>query len=131
MVLKRLLLERLLLERLLPVVAIGLIGAGCSSSAETGSGAPRRLRVDATVAPVTDIVRQVVGDRVELVGLIPEGVDSHTFEPSPETVKSLTKADVLFMDGLHLEGSTLKQAEANMTHPVAEPSSTTASPNDS
>jgi ABC-type Zn uptake system ZnuABC Zn-binding protein ZnuA len=72
------------------------------------------LTVAATVAPITDIVRQVVGDRVRLVGLIPEGVDSHTFEPSPATVKALEHTDVLFMDGLHLEGSTLQQARANM-----------------
>jgi ABC-type Zn uptake system ZnuABC Zn-binding protein ZnuA len=54
------------------------------------------------------------GDEVTLIGLIPPGVDSHTFEPSPSTVKDLTRADVLFLNGLHLEGSTRKQAEANM-----------------
>ena len=106
---------------------LAIAAAGCSSSqaARTG-GTGAKLVVDSTVAPITDIVRQVVGDRVDLVGLIPEGVDSHTFEPSPETVKSLARGDVLFMDGLHLEGSTLKQAEANMPHPVAEPASTAA-----
>src|SRR5947208_9741121 len=98
------------------VVAL-LACAACSTSAG-GSG---RIVVDSTVAPITDIVRQVVGDRVNLVGLIPEGVDSHTFEPSPATVKSLTKAAVLFLDGLHLEGSTLKQAQANMPRPLARP----------
>src|SRR5437773_10488710 len=91
------------------VVAL-LACAACSTSAG-GSG---RIVVDSTVAPITDIVRQVVGDRARLVGLIPEGVDSHTFEASPDTVKSLSRADVLFMDGLHLEGSILRQARANM-----------------
>ncbi|HMC51467.1 MAG TPA: metal ABC transporter substrate-binding protein, partial [Acidimicrobiales bacterium] len=48
-----------------------------------------------------------------------------TFEPSPETAKSLARADVLFMDGLHLEGSTLQQARADMAAPVTvtQPSS--------
>src|SRR5438105_7602578 len=115
------------------LVAVGVTaglaaGAACapSRSASRTTGGSPRLTVAATVAPIVDIVRQVVGDRVRLVGLIPEGVDSHTFEPSPETVKSLARGDVLFMDGLHLEGSTLKQAEANMPHPVAEPASTAA-----
>ena len=40
---------------------------------------------------------------------------------APATVKSLAKADVLFMDGLHLEGSTRKQAQTNMPRPVAQP----------
>src|SRR4051794_15743267 len=114
-------LKHLVLKRLLPFVVIGLIGAGCASSAEIRSPGPRRLRVDAPVAPVADIVRQVVGDRVELVGLIPGGVDSHTFEPSPSTAKALSRADVLFMDGLHLEGSTLEQAHANMPEVVVVP----------
>jgi len=91
-----------------------LVAACGTATARTGRSATSKLVVDATVAPITDIVRHVVGDRVKLVGLIPEGVDSHTFEPSPATVKSLQNADVLFMDGLHLEGSTLSQAKANM-----------------
>ena len=91
---------------------VGLVAGACGSATRKAAG--DRLMVDSTVAPITDIVRQVVGDRVQLVGLIPEGVDSHTFEPSPATVKSLSKADVLFLDGLHLEGSTLKEARANM-----------------
>lgn len=94
-----------------------LLSTACSPTSPSSNG---KLVVEATVAPITDIVRQVVGDRVELHGLIPEGVDSHTFEPSPSTVKSLAKADVLFMDGLHLEGSTLRQAKANMRAPVHE-----------
>src|SRR5437764_15328619 len=102
------------LRRLPLVLTLALVSAGCSSASGTGAASTRRLRVDATVAPVTDIVRQVVGDRAQLVGLIPEGVDSHTFEASPDTVKSLSRADVLFMDGLHLEGSILRQARANM-----------------
>lgn len=96
----------------LVVLMMGLLAAGCSSeSAAAGRG---RLSVDATVAPITNIVRNIVGNRVDLVGLIPEGVDSHTFEPSPATVRKLSGADILFMDGLHLEGSTLAQAKANM-----------------
>ncbi|HMC09612.1 MAG TPA: zinc ABC transporter substrate-binding protein, partial [Actinomycetota bacterium] len=73
--------------------ALAIVAAGCTSgqAARPATGGARPV-VDSTVAPVTDIVRQVVGDRVELVGLIPESVDSHTFEPSPETVKSLARA---------------------------------------
>lgn len=102
----------------LPIV-LALLVSGCGSSTHAAprSGAGR-LRVGATVAPIVDIVREVVGDRVVLTGLIPEGVDSHTFEPSPATARTLAQVDVLFMDGLHLEGSTLDQARANMPHPV-------------
>src|SRR5438270_7418689 len=103
------------------LAGVAVAGAACGSSGSTSASGTTKRTVDSTVAPITDIVRQVVGDRVNLTGLIPEGVDSHTFEPSPATVKSLAKADVLFMDGLHLEGSTLKQAQANMPRPLARP----------
>ncbi|HEX2192325.1 MAG TPA: metal ABC transporter substrate-binding protein [Acidimicrobiales bacterium] len=94
------------------LLALAITACGGASTQErTGSDG---IRVATTVAPVTDIVRQVVGDRVELDGLIPEGVDSHTFEPSPSTVRSLAGADVLFLNGLHLEESTLAQARAAM-----------------
>ena len=45
-------------------------------------------------------------------GLIPEGVDSHTFEPTPDTARTLAEADLIFLNGLDLEDPTLKLAEA-------------------
>lgn len=97
--------------------AIALLGACTTAGGAVSSGpSGNRLVVATTVAPITDIVRQVVGGDATVVGLIPEGVDSHTFEPSPATVRDLSGADVLFMDGLHLEGSTETQARANLPH---------------
>jgi ABC-type Zn uptake system ZnuABC Zn-binding protein ZnuA len=95
------------------VVIVGGAACGAPAGASSRSGRPT---VDATVAPIADIVRNVVGRHADVVGLIPEGVDSHTFEPSPATVRHLASADVLFMDGLGLEGSTLAQARADMRH---------------
>jgi ABC-type Zn uptake system ZnuABC Zn-binding protein ZnuA len=93
-------------------VLLALAIAGCGGASREGSAEDSRLRVATTVAPVTDVVRQVVGDRATVVGLIPDGVDSHTFEPSPSTVRTLAEADVFFLNGLHLEESTLAQARA-------------------
>ncbi|HWC11847.1 MAG TPA: metal ABC transporter substrate-binding protein [Acidimicrobiales bacterium] len=95
-------------------VLLALAIAACGDASKGDRATPGRLRVATTVAPVTDIVRQVVGDRVDVVGLVPEGMDSHTFEPSPSTVRSLAGADVFFLNGLGLEESTLAQARAAM-----------------
>src|SRR5439155_13632614 len=46
-------------------------------------------------------------------GLIPEGVDSHTFEPTPQSARLLARADLILVNGLHLEDPTLKLAQAN------------------
>ena len=72
-----------------------------------------RLIVATSVAPLANIARNVVGDRAEVVQLIPDGTDSHTYEPSPRNAKDLERADVVFLNGLHLEQPTLKLAQAN------------------
>ena len=57
-----------------------------------------------TCGMVTDIVRNVVGDRGEVVGLMGEGVDPHLYKPTRNDVKELLSADIVFYAGLLLEG---------------------------
>lgn len=71
------------------------------------------VKVLTTVAPITDIVRQVGGPRIALHGLIPDGVDSHTFEPAPSDIRFIAEADLIIVNGLHLETPTEKLAAAN------------------
>ena len=74
----------------------------------------KRLNVVTTVAPITSIVENIGGDKIRLTGIIPEGINSHTFEPVPSDVKILAAADLLIANGLDLEIPTLKLARANM-----------------
>ena len=67
-----------------------------------------------TVAPLTSIVANVAGDRAEVVGLVPEGTNSHTFDPPPSAAAVLADADVLFINGLQLEEPTKELAEENL-----------------
>lgn len=53
---------------------------------------------------VTDIVRQVVGDRYQVLGLMGEGVDPHLYKPTTSDTAKLSSADVVFYNGLMLEG---------------------------
>ena len=66
-----------------------------------------------TVAPLTNIVSNIAGDRVRVQGVIPEGTDSHTFEPRPSDADLLSKADLIFVNGLRLEVPTVKLAQAS------------------
>ena len=84
--------------------------AGCSTG---GAGGEESLQVVTTVSPITDIVRRVAGTDAEVTGVIPEGVDSHTFEPTPETARAIATADVIFVNGLHLEDPTVELAESS------------------
>jgi ABC-type Zn uptake system ZnuABC Zn-binding protein ZnuA len=96
---------------LLGAVLAGSLLAGCSGSA-AGSDSGK-LVVATSVSPITDIAKNVAGGAATVVGVIPEGVDSHTFEPTPETAKTLSEADLIVLNGLDLEDPTLKLAEAN------------------
>jgi ABC-type Zn uptake system ZnuABC Zn-binding protein ZnuA len=74
----------------------------------------KELNVVTTVAPITSIVENVAGDKIHLTGIIPEGIDSHTFEPIPSDAKLLAAADLIIVNGLDLEIPTVKLAEANL-----------------
>src|SRR5215510_5067177 len=76
--------------------------------------AEKKLNVVTTVAPITSIVENIAGDRINLAGIIPEGINSHTFEPIPSDSKLLANADLVIINGLDLEIPTVKLAQANM-----------------
>jgi len=92
---------------------VALAGGACGQS-EAEPNAGERLRVVTTVAPITSIVAAVAGDRVRIEGLVPEGTNSHTFEPKPRAVEQLARADVVYMNGLGLEEPTKDLAEESL-----------------
>ncbi|MBI3961469.1 MAG: zinc ABC transporter substrate-binding protein [Deinococcus sp.] len=71
-----------------------------------------KLNVVTTVAPLTNIVFNVTGSLVNLHGIIPEGINSHTFEPTPADVAFIASADVVFLNGLNLEVPTEELVDA-------------------
>jgi ABC-type Zn uptake system ZnuABC Zn-binding protein ZnuA len=96
--------------------ALALVLAGCGGGAPADQpGDPAdRLKVVTTVAPITDIVRQVAGAEVEVVGIVPDGADSHTFEPAPSVAREIADARLFIANGLFLEEPSLRLAEANL-----------------
>jgi ABC-type Zn uptake system ZnuABC Zn-binding protein ZnuA len=116
---------------LVAVVAVLAAGA-CSGTPETSARAlaERRLHVVTTVAPITSIVAAVAGDRADIRGLVPEGTNSHTFEPPPGAAKDLARADLIFLNGLQLEEPTRRLAETVKTGdtPIVELGPATVDP---
>ncbi len=72
------------------------------------------LNVATTVAPISSIVRNIGGDRINLRGIVPDGTNSHTFEPAPSDAVILSSADVLIANGLDLEDPTIEMANENL-----------------
>lgn len=62
-----------------------------------------RLSVVTTIFPYYDFVRQVAGDRVKLKLIVPAGMDSHSFEPTPADMAAMEQADVLICNGGGME----------------------------
>lgn len=91
-----------------------LLGLGAALPPAQPASAQTKLKVVATVAPITNIVQNVGGTRIDLEGIIPPGVDSHTFEPAPGDARNLAAADLIVVNGLALEGTTIELAEANL-----------------
>jgi ABC-type Zn uptake system ZnuABC Zn-binding protein ZnuA len=74
----------------------------------------RAVRVATTVAPITSIAANIAaGTPTEITGIVPEGTNSHTYEPPPSVAATLESADVVFINGLVLEEPTKELAEAN------------------
>ncbi|MBA2577017.1 MAG: zinc ABC transporter substrate-binding protein [Euzebyaceae bacterium] len=98
------------------VLALSLTATACAgqpyaAGAENDEG---RLQVATTVAPITSIVSTIAGDRADITGIVPEGTNSHTFEPPPSVAELMSAVDVVYVNGLKLEEPTRELARANM-----------------
>jgi manganese/iron transport system substrate-binding protein len=121
-------------RRMLALTAVACLvvgAAGCSSTAGSGTPPPSgaggtsrgwqdvltggadMLDVATTVAPISSIARNIGGDRIRLRGIVPDATNSHTFEPAPSDAQTLARADLIVVNGLHLEEPTLQMATAS------------------
>ncbi len=89
---------------LFPLVMLLASAALWLAAPAISAGAERKVKVAATVTMVTDLVKQVGGDRVEVTGLMGPGVDPHLYKASASDIVKLQQADVIFYSGLLLEG---------------------------
>lgn len=97
----------------LTLFAAALVGCGERERAgppasDAPAAAEPRFRAVATVAMIGDAVRAVAGDDVEVESLIGPGVDPHLFRPTSTDMQRLLRADVVFANGLQLEGKMLE-----------------------
>lgn len=98
---------------LLPIVTslAALLALSACTATEQDDG---ELKIATTVAPITSIASNIGGDRVAIEGIVPEGTNSHTFEPAPQVAELLSTADVVLINGLQLEEPTKDLAQSNM-----------------
>lgn len=97
-------------------IAGALLLAGCSSDGgdQDSAAGSDQLLIATTVSPITSIASRIGGDRVTIEGIVPEGTNSHTFEPAPQVAELVSKADIILVNGLKLEDPTIDLAAANL-----------------
>jgi ABC-type Zn uptake system ZnuABC Zn-binding protein ZnuA len=106
--------RRLLIVCLVLAPAGLIVACGSDDAGDASSIGADQLQVGTTVAPITSIVANIGGDRVKITGIVPEGTNSHTFEPKPSVAELMSTLDVLYVNGLKLEEPTKELAEENL-----------------
>lgn len=87
---------------LITALALGaaIVVAGCGGGGSSGEGP---LKVVATTTQVSDLVREVGGEDVELTQILQPNTDPHEYEPRPDDVEAVATADLVFRSGGHLD----------------------------
>jgi len=87
-----------------PLLALALLLTACESRpAQTQPAGPRMLTVVTTFTVLADMIQQVGGDKVQVKPLVPPGGEVHTYQPTPDDIKNVARATIVFYNGAHLE----------------------------
>jgi manganese/zinc/iron transport system substrate-binding protein len=95
------------MKKILLILVITLAFFNCKSEKKTN----QKLNVVTTTSMITDLVSNIGGDYINLQGLMGSGVDPHLYKASEGDVSKLSNADIIFYNGLHLEGKLVEVFE--------------------
>lgn len=96
----------------LVVLACAALLAGISPHAqETTTNTDDRPYIVTTTAQIADVVRAVAGDTARVESLMGEGIDPHLYRPTRTDIMKLKRANIVFYNGLHLEGQMVELME--------------------
>jgi manganese/zinc/iron transport system substrate-binding protein len=92
---------------LMLLAAVAVVGCGKKEEAKKPAeeAGPKKVQVVATTGMIADIVRHIGAEKVNVTTLIGPGVDPHTYKATDDDVKQMLAADVIFFNGLNLEGA--------------------------
>ena len=107
--------RRRVVRALLAMGTAGLLAgcAGCSPRTETDGAPDGRLNVVTSLFPYYDFARQIGGEEIDLSLVVPAGMDSHAFEPTPADMRMIQEADIIFCNGGEME-NWLEQVLASL-----------------
>lgn len=80
-----------------------ILMTACSSSGNNTENNSDKIKISATLFPQYDFARQIAGDKADISLLLPSGMDSHSYEPTPADIISISKSDMFIYTGEYLE----------------------------
>lgn len=81
-----------------------LLAVGCAESTQQVKDNDGKLYIVTTTGMIADAVQQVAGEYATVEALMGPGVDPHLYKATGSDLERLNKADLIFYNGLHLEG---------------------------
>lgn len=93
------------MKRFLGVVMLMMFLVGCS--AENDATGKKEGVVVATTGHIADVIKEIGGDHLTVSALMGPGVDPHLYKATQSDLSKLEKAEVIFYNGLQLEGQML------------------------
>jgi len=85
-----------------PLLVASVLVVSCTSENKNSSNST--IQIVTTTGMIRDAVANVVGSEANVVALIGPGVDPHLYKASQGDLEKLSSADIIFYNGLHLEG---------------------------
>ncbi len=83
--------------------AILVFMTSCASDSSGFSDDSGKIKISATLFPQYDFARQIAGDKAEITLILPSGMDSHSYEPTPADIININKSDLFIYTGEYLE----------------------------
>ena len=103
------------------LVLLLMVAGGCQKDnsedpANANPATEKKLHVVATISMITDILENIGRDRIDVTGIVGEGVDPHLYKPTAGDVERLKDAEIIFYNGLNLEAKIIGAALDKMAY---------------
>jgi zinc/manganese transport system substrate-binding protein len=108
------------MKRWIYLLIVGLLITSLTLTAcqPTNTQATGKKSIVVTYSVMGSVVKELVGDAVNVIVPIPNGQDPHDWEPSAKDIEAINKADLVIQNGLDLEGGLQKTLEEAENHGV-------------
>ena len=88
---------------IITVLTIALLSCSLCCCKDSEKGGEGKLKVVATLFPHYDFARTIGGDRANVIKLLPNVGESHTYDPSVKDIAEISTADIFLYTGEHME----------------------------